>query len=150
MKRVAVPLALAAIALSAAAGPGPGPATKIDLTRSGTYTSGKWEYRLVVTQPGTRSEGRAGTLRHGGKPLPKPGTAAPSPDFVSDPRPSPRAFAHLLGCANAHGADLTLFPACRSAPSCKPLSPSAPACTRLEPTGHDPATSWLQTRCSPS
>ncbi len=54
---------------------------KIDLAKSGTYKSGPWEYRLVVTYPGSKSEGRVGTLLHGGKALP----AAKTNDYYVTP-----------------------------------------------------------------
>ncbi len=49
------------------------PAQKIDLAKTATYRSGPWEYRLVVTALGTRSEGRRGMLTCAGKALPEPG-----------------------------------------------------------------------------
>jgi hypothetical protein len=49
---------------------------------AGVFTSGKWEYRCIVTLPGTRSEGRLGELRYDGKMLPEP---ANTNDYVLTP-----------------------------------------------------------------
>ena len=46
------------------------PKPTIDVNRTATYTSGPWRYRFRISAPGTRSEGRFGELRHGGKPVP--------------------------------------------------------------------------------
>jgi len=37
-----------------------------------TLQSGKWTYRIIITQPGTRSQGRMGELLYNEKPLAKP------------------------------------------------------------------------------
>ncbi len=42
-----------------------------DIAQPGTYRSGLWEYALVVTAPGTRSEGTVGELSYSGKPVPQ-------------------------------------------------------------------------------
>ena len=49
---------------------GPPPA-KIDPTRPGTFSYGKWQYRLDITDAGTRSEGRWGWLWYNGQKLPR-------------------------------------------------------------------------------
>ena len=46
-----------------------------------TLQSGKWTYRVVITQPGTRSQGRLGELSYGGKPLLEPAVN----DFAETP-----------------------------------------------------------------
>jgi hypothetical protein len=50
----------------------PAPAAKIDITRGGTHTAGRWEYRYAISNEETRSEGYAGDLTYDGKPLPEP------------------------------------------------------------------------------
>ncbi len=45
---------------------------KIDISAPGTYRSGQWEYRLVVTAPGSKSQGSRGELLFGGKPVDEP------------------------------------------------------------------------------
>jgi predicted secreted protein len=47
------------------------PLPRIDATRSGIYTEGKWQYRLEITEPGTPGEGRWGSLRFNGQKLPR-------------------------------------------------------------------------------
>jgi inhibitor of cysteine peptidase len=42
----------------------------IDPKKSGTYSFGKWKYRLSITAPGTRSEGKRGELSYDGQKLP--------------------------------------------------------------------------------
>ena len=49
--------------------PAAAPVKKIDLSKSGKYKSGLWEYWLTVSNPGKPNEKRSGTLRHRGKPL---------------------------------------------------------------------------------
>ncbi len=44
-------------------------ASKPDITQPGTYVSGPWKYRLIVTSPGSKSEGTKGQLFYGGKPV---------------------------------------------------------------------------------
>jgi predicted secreted protein len=44
---------------------------QIDMSKGGTYESGKWKYELIVRAPGTRSEMRKGTLSYDKKPLPE-------------------------------------------------------------------------------
>lgn len=46
-----------------------GIAAKVDLSQPGAYRSGLWEYRLVVTSPGSKSEGTLGKLYYNGKPV---------------------------------------------------------------------------------
>ena len=43
----------------------------IDLTKSGTYAAGKWQYRLDIVEPGTKSEGRWGWLWYDSQKLPR-------------------------------------------------------------------------------
>lgn len=43
----------------------------IDLKKSGTYSAGRWQYRLDIVDPGTRSEGRWGWLWYDGQKLPR-------------------------------------------------------------------------------
>jgi inhibitor of cysteine peptidase len=43
---------------------------RIDLRKSDSYKSGRWEYRFELTNPGTRSEGRWGWLMFDGQRLP--------------------------------------------------------------------------------
>ena len=54
---------------------------KADLSRPGEYSSGEWTYRLVVKRPGTRSEGRFGTLSYKEKDV----TAAGINDYIETP-----------------------------------------------------------------
>ena len=54
-----------AVPSSAAVGP-------IDVKRGGEYVRGDWKYVLRITAPRTRSEGRVGSLFHGGKPVGEP------------------------------------------------------------------------------
>jgi inhibitor of cysteine peptidase len=44
---------------------------RINPTRPGSYTSGKWKFRLEITNPDTRSEGRWGWLTYDGQKLPR-------------------------------------------------------------------------------
>ena len=44
----------------------------IDPNQSGTYQSGKWEYRFEVRARGTKAEGRFGLLFHDSRELPEP------------------------------------------------------------------------------
>lgn len=71
-------IVLAALAsLSPAAAPASAPARiapKVDIGEPGTYRSGLWEYKLLVTSPGSKSEGLLGKLLFGGKPVPAPVT----------------------------------------------------------------------------
>jgi inhibitor of cysteine peptidase len=48
----------------------PNPA-RLDPTKPGTFTSGRWQYRLDITDAGKRSEGRLGWLWYDGKKLPR-------------------------------------------------------------------------------
>jgi predicted secreted protein len=60
---------------SAAAPPATGPARivpKEDISQPGTYRAGLWEYKLLVTSPGSKSEGLLGKLFFGGKAVPEP------------------------------------------------------------------------------
>jgi inhibitor of cysteine peptidase len=43
----------------------------IDPNRAGTYVSGRWQYTLEITDPGTRIEGRSGWLFYDGRKLPR-------------------------------------------------------------------------------
>jgi predicted secreted protein len=61
------PPALSPPALS----PPAAPLQPIDFRRPGTYTSGKWQYRLDIAAPGTRNEGRWGWLLYDGQKLPR-------------------------------------------------------------------------------
>ena len=41
----------------------------LDLTRTGAYRAGRWEYRFTITAPGSKSEGARGELLYDGKPV---------------------------------------------------------------------------------
>jgi inhibitor of cysteine peptidase len=43
----------------------------IDIRRPGSYNFGKWQYRLDIANPGTRGEGRWGSLWYDGQKLPR-------------------------------------------------------------------------------
>jgi len=58
--------------LSLLKGPKPPQPERIDLNKAAAYASGKWKYRLRIAHPGTRSEGKWGTLTYGGKQPPVP------------------------------------------------------------------------------
>lgn len=68
-KSCAVAIASAIIGAGAAAGQGAADAATIDVTKPGTYRSGPWEYRLMITSPGSKSEGSVGLLFFVGKRL---------------------------------------------------------------------------------
>ena len=44
---------------------------RINPTRPGTYTSGKWQFRMEITNAGTQNEGRWGWLTYDGQKLPR-------------------------------------------------------------------------------
>ena len=50
--------------------PAPSAATPIDPNKPGTHLSGRWQYRLQISDPGTRVEGRSGWLIYDGRKLP--------------------------------------------------------------------------------
>lgn len=60
---------LACVLSLTAADPGP---QMLDLSKPGDHTMGRWGYRLAITLPGTRSEGRTGALTFDGIALPFP------------------------------------------------------------------------------
>ena len=64
-----------------------------------TLASGLWTYRVVITNPGTRSQGRLGELLHGGKSIPTP---AGINDFVE----SPWGFLYWQGAGLESGLNL--------------------------------------------
>lgn len=45
-----------------------------DVTRGGTWKSNRWEYRVTISNEGSKSEGRTGELLVDAKPLPAPST----------------------------------------------------------------------------
>jgi|GEM_PF-3715047 len=57
------------------------PMRKTDLNTPGTYRSGQWEYKHIITSPGSRSEGQKGMLFFAGKEL----TAAATGDYYETP-----------------------------------------------------------------
>lgn len=69
LKSCAVAIASAIVGVGAAAGLGAADVVTIDVTKPGTYRSGPWEYRLMITSPGSKSEGSVGILSFAGKRL---------------------------------------------------------------------------------
>jgi hypothetical protein len=59
----------------------PAAAPSIAIPKDEIRTSGDWIYRIIITQPGTRSQGRLGELLYSGKPLPVPAIN----DYVETP-----------------------------------------------------------------
>jgi predicted secreted protein len=58
---------------SAAAGAAQDPAPKDNINMPGAYRSGLWDYEVIVTSPGSKSEGTRGRLFYAGKPVEEPG-----------------------------------------------------------------------------
>jgi len=56
-------------------------APAVSQPKNETKTSGDWTYRIVITQPGTRSQGRRGELLYKGAALPVPAIN----DYVETP-----------------------------------------------------------------
>ncbi len=69
LKSCAAAIASAIVGAGAAAGQGAADVVTIDVTKPGTYRSGPWEYRLMITSPGSKSEGSVGMLSFAGKRL---------------------------------------------------------------------------------
>lgn len=59
----------------------PASAPAIEQPKDETRTSGDWTYRIIITQPGTRSQGRRGELLYKGVALPVPAIN----DYVETP-----------------------------------------------------------------
>jgi hypothetical protein len=59
----------------------PAAAPSIEIPKDEIKTSGDWTYRIIITQPGTRSQGRLGELLYKGTPLPVPSIN----DYVETP-----------------------------------------------------------------
>ncbi|MBK8091570.1 MAG: hypothetical protein IPK32_06190 [Verrucomicrobiaceae bacterium] len=57
------------------------PVGKVDVTQPGAYRSGDWEFKLIVTSPGSKSEGTIGRLYYKDSPVPD---ATPG-DFYQTP-----------------------------------------------------------------
>jgi predicted secreted protein len=55
---------------------------KLDLSQSGVFRSGLWEYQFTITGKGTKSQGTAGALFFAGKPVEEPGVEG---DFYRTP-----------------------------------------------------------------
>lgn len=58
---------------SAAAGAAQDQAPKDNINMPGGYRSGLWDYEVIVTSPGSKSEGTRGRLFYAGKPVAEPG-----------------------------------------------------------------------------
>jgi hypothetical protein len=56
-------------------------APSIEIPKDEIRTSGDWTYRIIITQPGTRSQGRLGELLYKGVALPVPAIN----DYVETP-----------------------------------------------------------------
>ena len=69
---VSVVLAAAAQGAEPPASRAAGDSAKVDISMPGTYRSGQWEYRGLVTSPGSKSEGYLGKLSFGGKAVAEP------------------------------------------------------------------------------
>lgn len=59
----------------------PTAAPSVSIPKDETRTSGDWIYRIIITQPGTRSQGRLGELLYKGTALPVPAIN----DYVETP-----------------------------------------------------------------
>ena len=60
----------------------PAAAAAIDTSKSGKFTSGKWEYRYTIFGQGTKSEGSTGDLLYGGESVAVPASVN---DYYSTP-----------------------------------------------------------------
>jgi predicted secreted protein len=70
---IGTPWAIVPAALAAPPDAVAGAAAKEDIARPGVYRSGRWEYRLAITAPGSKSEGTRGELLFDDKPVEEPG-----------------------------------------------------------------------------
>jgi inhibitor of cysteine peptidase len=117
----------------------PGP---IDPHKAGTYVFGPWKYRLDITDPDTRSEGRWGWLYYAGQRLPHGAvndyyrTPWGSMYWVDVPQPRWGAHGWMTGPSpqnNRPGQALALPAALAAAARSAPPTPPTAAATPLAP-----------------
>jgi inhibitor of cysteine peptidase len=130
---------------------------RIDPMRSGTYASGKWQYRLEITEPGARTEGRWGWLWYNGQKLP----AGEANDYYRTPwgpiywsgAPQTRWGMHgwMLSPVAQNGRQGQALPlpaagrqTAAATPSPQTPQPAAPASTPSQPAASRPPTAGPQ------